>query len=108
MKGLGTYKSEYEPAIQIMAGMRQQYDMLMSEFEASGCQYSETTENGSKKAPIVTTLEALRRDILAYMNALGFTPMGMKRLEGDKGQGGKKEEKDPLAALLEQIAADSS
>ena len=96
MKGLGTYKSEYEPAIQIMAGMRQQYDMLMSEFEASGCQYSETTENGSKKAPIVTTLESLRKDILSYMSALGLTPHGAKRLELPD----KKPDEDPLTAAL--------
>ena len=93
MQDAGTYRKEYDQAIKNLTQMQKQYDVL---------------KQGTKKAPIVTTLEALRRDILAYMNALGFTPMGMKRLEGDKGQGGKKEEKDPLAALLEQIAADSS
>ena len=102
MKGLGTYKSEYEPAIQILAGMRQQYDMLMSEFEANGCQYSETTENGSKKAPIITTLESLRKDILSYMNALGLVP----RVAGQMKEPPKKDEKKKsnLAAALEQLS----
>ena len=108
MQDAGTYRKEYDQALKNLTQMQKQYDVLSKKFADAGYPFEVETEQGTKKAPIVTTLEALRRDILAYMNALGFTPMGMKRLEGDRGQGGKKEEKDPLAALLEQIAADSS
>lgn len=105
MVGLGTYKAEYETAIRILAGMRKQYDILINEFEEGGCQYSEQTENGSKKAPIVTTLESLRKDILSYMNALGLVP----RVAGQMKEPPKKEEKkkSTLAAALEQLS-DSS
>lgn len=108
MQDAGTYRKEYDQAIKNLTQMQKQYDVLSKKFADAGYPFEVETEQGTKKAPIVTTLEALRRDILAYMNALGFTPMGMKRLEGDKPQSGKKDEKDPLAALLEQIAADSS
>ena len=107
MGAAGTYRKEYDPAIKNLTRMQKQYDVLEKKFAAAGYPFEVETEQGTKKAPIVTTLEALRRDILAYMNALGFTPMGMKRLEGEKQTSGKKEEKDPLAALLEQIAAGS-
>ncbi len=106
MNGLGTYKAEYEPAIRILAGMQKQYDMLLKQFEEGGFQYSEQTENGSKKAPIITTLESLRKDILSYMNALGLVP----RVAGQMKDVPKKEEKKKsnLAAALEQLGSDSS
>lgn len=106
MQSLDTYKAEYEPAIHILAGMRKQYDILNMQFELGGYKYSEFTESGSKKAPIVTTLESLRKDILSYMNALGLTPkMGMQIDAPDKGA---QKKKSPLAAALEQLGADSS
>lgn len=105
MQNLETYKPEYEPAIRILAGMRKQYDHFMQEFEDNGFQYSEQTETGSKKAPIVTTLESLRKDILSYMNALGLTPkMGMQI---DAPAKDPQKKKSPLAAALEQLS-DSS
>lgn len=105
MNNLGTYKAEYEPAIQILAGMRKQYDLIVKEFEENGFQYSEQTENGSKKAPIITTMESLRKDILSYMNALGLVP----RVAGQMKELPQKAEKkkSPLAAALEQLG-DSS
>ena len=108
MQEAGTYRKDYDTALKNLTRMQKQYDVLEKKFAEDGYPFEVDTEQGTKKAPIVTTLEALRRDILAYMNALGFTPMGMKRLEGEKPAAGKKEEKDPFAALLEQIAADSS
>lgn len=106
MVGLGTYKPEYETAIKMLAGMRKQYDVLIKEFEDGGCQYAEMTENGSKKAPIVTTLESLRKDILSYMNALGLVP----RVAGQMKEPPKPPEKKKsnLAAALEQLSGDSS
>ena len=105
MQNLETYKPEYEPAIRILAGMRKQYDILMLQFEEGGYQYSELTDSGSKKAPIVTTLESLRKDILSYMNALGLTPkMGM---QVDPPEKNAQKKKSPLAAALEQLS-DSS
>lgn len=105
MKGLGVYREEYEPAIMTLADIRRQYDILTKEFEEGGYQYSEQTREGSKKAPIVTTLESLRKDILAYMNALGMTPRAAAVSEAPL-QNAKK--KSPLAAALESLGGDSS
>ena len=50
------------------------------EFRLSGFRYFEDTDSGTKKAPIVTTLESLRKDILAYATQLGLTPSGIKKI----------------------------
>lgn len=105
MNNLGTYKAEYEPAIRILAGMRKQYDIIVKEFEEGGFRYSEQTEQGSKKAPIITTMESLRKDILSYMNALGLVP----RVAGQIKELPQKEtkKKSALAAAFEKLG-DSS
>ena len=92
MKALGTYRKEYEPAIAALADMRRQYARLTKEFEEGGYRYSELTMSGSKKAPIVTTLESLRKDILSYMNALGLTPRGATQTDAPA-----REQKKPSA-----------
>ena len=73
MKQLGTYRPEYESAIAIAAQLMEQYDTLTRAFEESGWAYETSTATGTKKAPIVTTLESLRKDVLAYLSALGLT-----------------------------------
>lgn len=108
MQRAGTYREEYETALKNLTRMQRQYDALEKKFAEAGYPYEVDTEQGTKKAPIVTTLEALRRDILAYMNALGFTPIGMKRMDTASSPPEKREEKDPLASMLEKWAADSS
>ena len=104
MQALGTYKEEYEGAIEILAQLQEQYDELTRMFRDSGYCYAEHTTSGTKKAPIVTTLESMRKDILAYMGALGLTPAGAKKL--DAVVGGAAE--DPFAAALAKLETDSS
>lgn len=104
MQRLGTYKEEYEGAIEILAQLQEQYDELTRLFRESGYCYAEHTTQGTKKAPIVTTLESLRKDILAYMSALGLTPAGAKRLDAVTGAA----ERDPFAEALEKLGSDSS
>lgn len=98
MKSLGVYREEYEAALAVLARLMRQYDALNGQFEAQGMPFEVQTSMGSKKAPIVTTLEALRRDILAYMSALGLTPAGARRL-GEL----PKEEDDPLSRALAKL-----
>ena len=83
MKQLGIYKAEFEPVIKIYGELMTQYQELTRQFEESGYRYSEQTQTGSKKAPIVTTLEALRKDILSYASQLGLTPQGLLKADGD-------------------------
>lgn len=83
MKVLGVYKEEFEPVIRIYGQLRHQYDQLTERFEKSDFNYSEETAQGSKKHPIVTTLESLRKDILSYASQLGLTPAGLKRINDE-------------------------
>lgn len=101
MKSLGVYKKEFEPVILIYAQLRNQYDELTAQFERSGFDYSEDTAQGSKKHPIVTTLESLRKDILAYAGQLGMTPAGLKRLNDDSLQPAKA---SPLSEALKVLS----
>lgn len=109
MQELGTYRKEFDQAIVILVQLQKQYDTLTEIFEKSGYAYEVSTEQGSKKAPIVTTLESLRKDILSYMNALGLTPIGLKNLKTTADPPKPKEEEtDPFAAALAKLAAGSS
>ena len=101
MESLGVYKKEFDPVIAIYCEMQEQYRELSDRYEKGGYEFSETTASGSKKAPIVTTLESLRRDILAYSSQLGLTPAGLKKIKDDM-----REEKDenPLAAALREMS----
>ncbi len=80
MKSLGVYKPEFEPTIEIYCQLRQQYDKLTTKFRLSGYKCEEYTATGTKKAPIVATLESLRKDILAYAAHLGLTAQGYLKL----------------------------
>lgn len=75
MKELGTYKKEFDPIIEIYAELREQYAALSERFAADGYPFEvPTADGGSKKAPIVATLESLRKDILAYADRLCLNP----------------------------------
>jgi len=80
MKTLGVYKAEFEPMIRAYGQLREQYDALTLQYEESGYSFQVETDSGAKKAPIVTTLESLRRDVLTYASQLGLTPAGLKKL----------------------------
>ncbi|MED1642307.1 P27 family phage terminase small subunit [Brevibacillus agri] len=75
MRSLGTYKKEYDRIIEIYAELVEQYAILYERFASGGYQYEvPTADGGAKKAPIVATLESLRKDILAYTDRLCLNP----------------------------------
>lgn len=75
MKKLAVYKPEYEPIIDIYSELREQYSVLTQKFIDSKYDFEvETMQGGTKKAPIVATLESLRKDILAYSDRLCINP----------------------------------
>ena len=84
MTSLGVWKPEYLITVEICAGLMDQYDAITTAWIASGMNPLEMTENGSKKSGIVTTLESLRKDILAYQKELGLTPAAMKRIDAQE------------------------
>jgi phage terminase small subunit len=82
MDALGIYKPEFDMTIEIYAGLIDQYQQLEKDFKKSKFTVVEKTgySDNSKKSPMVNTLESLRKDILAYSNALGMTPAGLKKI----------------------------
>ncbi len=78
MKKLNTYRVEYEPIIDIYAELCHQYQRLTSEWKKSKYSYSDrTAAGGGKKSPLVSTIESLRKDILAYSDRLCLNPKSM-------------------------------
>jgi len=102
MKSLGVYKPEFEPIIEVYSQLREQYKILTERFIESDYKFDEYTNTGTKKAPIVTTLETLRKDILAYAAQLGLTPQGL--LKADEAAFKKKKESG-LSVMLKELSS---
>lgn len=99
MKELGVYKAEYDAIIDIYSEMMEQYNRLTKEFRDKKYKYSESTmQGGEKKAPIVSTLESLRKDILQYSDRLCLNPKA-NQLDGK----GRLKKASPLAAAIKSI-----
>lgn len=84
MKALKVHKPQYNRLIDIYAELVHQYARLTIEFEEGGYQYEVSTDQGgSKKSPIVATLETLRKDILAYSDRLCLNPKALETVTVD-------------------------
>lgn len=96
MKGLGTYKPEYEAVIEIYSDLLAQYYDANERFKLSGYQYeTATAAGGTKKSAVVATLESLRKDILAYSDRLCLNPKSVESVTTDD-----KKKKSKLADVL--------
>lgn len=85
MKALGIYKQEFDTIIGIYSGLLEQYYKLNKKYLSSGMDFEVITmQGGTKKAPIVATLEVLRKDILNYAAQLGLTVKGLDSIEVEK------------------------
>lgn len=99
MKALGTYKKQYDKLIDIYAELVEQYSKLSTEFAEGGYQYEVSTDQGgAKKAPIVATLETLRKDILAYSDRLCLNPKAFDTVTTESGK------KSTLASVLKKLS----
>ena len=95
MKKLGIFKPEYDRVIDIYSELCEQYERINQEFIKSKYNYEvETAQGGAKKAPIVSTLETLRKDILAYSDRLCLNPRALESVTPEKGG------KSKLSAVL--------
>lgn len=81
MEQLGIYKPEFYETVERYVKLKKEYKTLYRKYEKSGYQCEVVTNQGTKKAPLVTTLESLRRDILATEESLGLTPRGLLKLD---------------------------
>lgn len=98
MKKLGIYKLQYNRLIDIYSGLVHQYLTLNKKFEDGDYKVEAYTDQGSpKKAPIVATLENLRKDILAYSDRLCLNPKALENVTAEK------EQKSKLASVLSNL-----
>jgi len=98
MKKLGVHKTQYNRLVDLYSELVHQYLVLNKKFEKEGYQYQVSTDQGSpKKAPIVATLESLRKDILAYSDRLCLNPKSLETVTVEKKQ------KSTLASVLSSL-----
>ena len=85
MQKLGVYKPEFDPIIDHYAEMNEHYLIINEKFKNSSYEFQTTTaDGGKKKAPIVATLETLRKDILAYSDRLCLNPKSLDSITIEK------------------------
>ncbi len=85
MQEMGTYKPAYDPVIETYVELRLQLTSLMKQWEEQGYVISEpTAAGGEKKAAIVSVIESLRKDVLAYSDRLCLTPKSMAEEKSKK------------------------
>lgn len=98
MKALGVYKPEYDPVIEVYSELCEQYQRLTKDFKDGGYKFQAmTADGGVKKAPIVATLETLRKDMLAYSDRLCINPKALETVTPDKPK------KSKLASVLSKL-----
>ena len=99
IKKLGIHKNQYNRLIEIYAELVFQYNLLIKEFEESNYKYEVSTDQGgTKKSPIVATLETLRKDILAYSDRLCLNPKALETVTAETGK------KSTLATVLKELS----
>ena len=95
MRELGTYHDEFDGTIERYVAMQKEYAIIYARYKEGGFVCQMETSSGAKKSPTVTTLESLRRDILAMEDALGLPPRGLQKLNEKafaQQKGGRKKE----------------
>lgn len=78
MKSLGTYKAEFMPLIELYAELREEYEILHTEYVDGGysCMEYSAADTG-KKSPVVAVLETLRKDICNLSDRLMLNPKAL-------------------------------
>ena len=101
MTTLGVYRPEFDDCIRRYAELNFEYDFLYARYVAEEYPCAIDTDNkGAKKSPVTTTLEALRKDILAYAVQLGLTPAAVKKMK--EGALAKRKQ----GSVLEKVLSD--
>ena len=94
-KAVGTYKPEFETAIEELAEILEQKDKITKAYRADGCQsvVPYTNKAGAKNMtanPLLKQILDLKKIALPYWRDLGLTPAGLKKLNEDALKGKKK------------------
>ena len=82
MEELGVYRAEFDNIIEIYVSIVTAHDKLYKEWLSKGCPYEvESESGGAKRAPIVQTLDAMQKNIIAYADRLGLSPRAINNLK---------------------------
>ena len=96
MRALGVYKPEFDETIRRYRMLSAEFAKIYAKYRAEGYPYEVSGPQGAKKAPVVVTLEALRRDLLDLEDALGLNPRGLKKLQEEPFKAERKRKTDGL------------
>ena len=104
MKAVGTYRADFDSAVEALAGILDQRDRVYAEFKKGGCAalVEVVSDRGSvnmRKNPLLELWISLNRDALTYWRDLGLTPAGLKKIDEAAMKPQKKN------ALAEALAA---
>lgn len=84
-KSVGTYRDSFAPVIDTLAGILENRDKAIVEFENSGGEIivwhtNKAGEPYREQNPTLRLINDLNRDALAYWRDLGLTPSGLKKI----------------------------
>jgi P27 family predicted phage terminase small subunit len=85
-KAIGTYKPQFDGAIDTLCGILEKRDNAQELFEKSGGKVivKHTNKGGAtnlEQNPALRLINDLNRDALAYWRELGLTPAALKRID---------------------------
>lgn len=103
MESLGIYDEEFDKSIEILNDILNDLDFARKDFKAENSQYvvEYTNKNGGKnlvKNPQYQVIADLSDRALRYLNELGLTPAGLKKIKD-------KKEKKAVSKLDEALLA---
>ena len=96
MRRLGVYKPEFDDTIRRYRKLSDEFGKIYAQYRKDGYPFEVSGPQGVKKAPVVVTLESLRRDLLDLEDALGLSPRGLKKLQEEPFRQEKKRRADGL------------
>lgn len=103
---VGAYKPSFDSAIDTLAALLEARDTAQEQYDAGGAkamiEYKGSTgKTAYKKNPALVAILECNAQALQYMNALGLTPAGIKKLNTDALEGGGGAFADLLARINE-------
>lgn len=106
MRTLGTYKEEYEDAIEKYVDAQIQYKVIWNEYEHLGYPSIVECAGGVKKHPILNAMEDARKQVALWSDKLGLNPKAlenMKKIETSTESTGLEKALEGFANVAKQL-----
>ena len=99
LKELGVYKEIFEPEIKALARLERELQRAQKEWSKTA---SPPGSQPSFLDPHYATIQKLNADILRHREAMGMTPLSLRKLMGAQPEG--PDQKELISAALDRIA----